>query len=31
MTDSGYHDIVAEAAGLFVEGSGHISLIERIS
>jgi hypothetical protein len=31
MSDSGYHDIVAEAAGLFVEGSGHTSLIERIS
>jgi hypothetical protein len=31
MTDTGYHDIVAEAAGLFVESSGHTSLIERIS
>ena len=31
MTDSGYHDIVSEAAGLFVETSGHTTLIERIS
>jgi hypothetical protein len=31
MTDSGYHDIVAEAAGLFVETSGYTTLIERIS
>ena len=31
MTDSGYHDIVAEAGGLFVENSGHTTLIERIS
>ena len=31
MTDSGYHDIVSEAAGLFVETSGYTTLIERIS
>ncbi len=31
MTDSGYLDIVANAAGLFVEGSGHTSLIEKIN
>jgi hypothetical protein len=31
MSDSGYHDIVAEAGGLFVENSGHTTLIERIS
>jgi hypothetical protein len=31
MTDSGYHDIVAEAGDLFVENTGHITLIERIS
>ncbi|HUS42888.1 MAG TPA: hypothetical protein VMY16_09495 [Ilumatobacteraceae bacterium] len=31
MTDSGYHDIVAEAGGLFVENSGHTSLIEKIN
>jgi hypothetical protein len=31
MTDSGYHDIVAEAGGLFVENSGHTNLIERIN
>lgn len=31
MSDSGYHDIVAEAGGLFVENSGHTSLIEKIN
>ena len=31
MSDSGYHDIVAEAGDLFVENSGHTSLIERIA
>ena len=31
MSDSGYHEIVAEAAGLFVENSGHTSLIEKIN
>jgi hypothetical protein len=31
MTDSGYHDILADAGGLFVESSGHTTLIERIS
>jgi hypothetical protein len=31
MTDSGYHDIMAEAGNLFVENSGHTSLIEKIN
>lgn len=31
MTDSGYHDIVAEAGSLFVENSGHTMLIEKIN
>ena len=31
MSDSGYHDIVANAGDLFVENSGHTSLIERIA
>ena len=31
MSDSGYHDIVAEAGDLFVENSGHTSLIEKIN
>ncbi len=31
MSDSGYHDILAEAGDLFVENSGHQSLIEKIS
>jgi hypothetical protein len=31
MSDSGYHDIVAEAGNLFVENSGHTSLIEKIN
>jgi hypothetical protein len=31
MSDSGYHEIVAEAGDLFVENSGHTTLIERIS
>lgn len=31
MSDSGYHDIIAEAGDLFVENSGHTSLIEKIS
>jgi hypothetical protein len=31
MTDSGYHDIVDEAGELFVENTGHTTLIERIS
>lgn len=31
MTDSGYHDIVNDAGELFVESSGHTTLIERIS
>ncbi len=31
MTDSGYHDIVAEAGDLFVENSGHTSLIQKIN
>jgi len=31
MSDSGYHDIMAEAGDLFVENSGHTSLIEKIS
>lgn len=31
MSDSGYHDIVAEAGGLFVENSGHTSLVEKVN
>lgn len=31
MTDSGYHAILDEAGGLFVENSGHTSLIEKIN
>lgn len=31
MTDSGYHDIVAEAGGLFVENSGQTMLIEKLN
>ena len=31
MSDSGYHDIVANAGDLFVENSGHTSLIEKIA
>jgi hypothetical protein len=31
MGDSGYHDILAEAGGLFVENSGHTTLIEKIA
>ena len=31
MSDSGYHEIAAGAAGLFVENSGHTSLIEKIN
>ena len=31
MSDSGYHEIVAETAGSFVENSGHTSLIEKIN
>jgi hypothetical protein len=31
MTDSGNHDVLAEAGDLFVESSGHTTLIERIS
>ncbi len=31
MSDSGYHDIIAEAGDLFVENSGHTSLIEKIA
>jgi len=31
MSDSGYHDILAEAGDLFVENSGHTSLIEKIA
>jgi hypothetical protein len=31
MGDSGYHDIVKEAGELFVENSGHTSLIEKIN
>jgi hypothetical protein len=31
MTDSGYHEILAEAGDLFVENSGHTTLIEKIT
>ena len=31
MTDSGYHDIVSRAGGLFVENSGHTSLLEKLN
>jgi hypothetical protein len=31
MSDSGYHEILAEAGDLFVENSGHTSLIEKIN
>jgi hypothetical protein len=31
MTDSGYHEILAEAGDLFVENSGHTTLIEKIA
>lgn len=31
MTDSGYHEILAEAGDLFVESSGHTTLIEKIA
>ncbi len=31
VTDSGYHEIMAEAGSLFVENSGHTSLIEKIN
>jgi hypothetical protein len=31
MSDSGYHDILAEAGDLFVESSGHTTLIEKIA
>ena len=31
MTDAGYHDIVSRAGGLFVENSGHTSLIEKLT
>ena len=31
MTDAGYHDIVNRAGGLFVENSGHTSLIEKLT
>ena len=31
MSDSGYHEILAEAGDLFVENSGHTSLIEKIA
>ncbi len=31
MSDSGYHEILAEAGNLFVENSGHTSLIQKIN
>jgi hypothetical protein len=31
LSDSGYHEILAEAGDLFVENSGHTSLIEKIT
>ena len=31
MSDSGYHSIVARAGDLFVESSGHTSLIEKLN
>lgn len=31
MSDSGYHSIVERAGGLFVENSGHTSLIEKLN
>jgi hypothetical protein len=31
MSDAGYHDIVSRAGGLFVENSGHTSLIEKLN
>lgn len=31
MSDSGYHKILEEAGGLFVENSGHTSLIEKLN
>ena len=31
ISDSGYHDIMAEAGDLFVENSGHTSLIQKIN
>lgn len=31
MSDTGYHDIVAEAGGLYVENSGTTSLIEKLN
>jgi hypothetical protein len=31
MSDSGYHSIVERAGGLFVENSGHTSLIEKLT
>jgi hypothetical protein len=30
-TDAGYHDIVGRAGGLFVQNSGHTSLIEKLN
>jgi hypothetical protein len=30
-TDSGYHEILADSEGLYVENSGHTTLIEKIS
>lgn len=31
MTDAGYHDILQRSGGLFVENSGHTSLIEKLT
>ena len=31
MTDAGYHDIVNRAGGLYVENTGHTSLIEKLT
>ncbi len=31
MSDAGYHDIVDRAGGLYVENSGHTSLIEKLN
>jgi hypothetical protein len=31
MTDAGYHDILERSGGLFVENSGHTSLLEKLT
>ena len=31
MADAGYHDIVRRAGGLYVENSGHTSLLEKLN